>query len=129
MEQRPPTSPRVFEYPTRKDSAFRVLGDAKKCVHQYRPPLVGIALPRSAIARPTKKMNIEAKNQDQTIPAGPEGIEYAKVLAMDGSSPIMLNAMPNTSINVKLRLNALGMISSCPRPKSYQHNTYRSSCL
>lgn len=48
MEQRPPTSPKVLLYPTRKLKGFRVVGDAKKCVHQYKPPEVGIAEPRSA---------------------------------------------------------------------------------
>lgn len=43
--------------------------------YQYSPPEVGIALPRSAIASPTMKMNVLAKNQPQTIPAGPAGIE------------------------------------------------------
>jgi hypothetical protein len=41
---------------------LRVFGEAKKCVHQYKPPEVGIALPRSAIAKPTMKMNMEARN-------------------------------------------------------------------
>lgn len=48
MEQRPPTSPKVLLYPTRKLKGFRVAGEAKKCVHQYRPPEVGIAEPKSA---------------------------------------------------------------------------------
>jgi len=39
--------------------------------NQYNPPDVGIAEPRSAIANPTKKMNILARNQPQTMPAGP----------------------------------------------------------
>jgi hypothetical protein len=38
-----------------------------------------------------------------TIPAGPDGIEKARVLAMDGSKPMMLKAMPKTSTIVKLR--------------------------
>jgi len=39
------------------------------------PPDVGIALPKSAMAMPTMKMNMLARNQDHTIPAGPDGIE------------------------------------------------------
>jgi hypothetical protein len=69
--------------------------------HQYNPPDVGIADPRSAIATATTNMNIEAKNHPQTIPTGPAGTEKARVEAMEGSNPIMLNAIPNTSIIVK----------------------------
>ncbi len=58
------------------------------------------------------KMNIEAKNQLQTIPAGPAGIEYARVLAIDGNRPMMLNAMPKTSIIVKLRFNLFPKLSA-----------------
>lgn len=42
-----------------------------------------------------------ARNQPQTMPTGPAGIEYANVLAIDGSRPMMLKAMPKTSIMVK----------------------------
>lgn len=52
------------------------------------------------------KMNIEAKNQPQTSPTGPAGIEYANVEAIDGSRPMIENAMPKTSIMLKLRLNS-----------------------
>jgi hypothetical protein len=63
-------------------------------------------------------MNIEARNQPQTIPAGPAGMEKARVLAIDGNKPIMLNAMPNTSIIVKLRF-------SCSYVNIlYQHKSY-----
>ena len=58
------------------------------------------------MARPTKKINMLATNQPHTIPTGPAGIEYERVLAMEGSSPIMLKAMPNTSIIVKFLGNA-----------------------
>jgi hypothetical protein len=71
--------------------------------HQYSPPDVGIAEPRSAIATPTMKMNMEARNHPQTMPTGPAGTEKESVEAMDGRSPMMLNAIPNTSIMVKLR--------------------------
>jgi len=39
--------------------------------NQYNPPEVGMAEPRSAIANPTKKINMLARNQPQTMPAGP----------------------------------------------------------
>lgn len=42
----------------------------------------------------------------QTIPTGPAGIEYDSVEAMDGKSPIILNAIPKTSIIVKFRRNS-----------------------
>ena len=71
--------------------------------HQYKPPDVGIADPRSAMASPTMKINMEAINQPQIIPTGPAGIEKAKVEAIEGSNPIMEKAIPNTSIIVKLR--------------------------
>jgi hypothetical protein len=71
--------------------------------HQYSPPDVGMAEPRSAIATPTTKMNMEARNHPQTMPTGPAGMEKASVEAMDGRSPIILNAIPKTSIIVKLR--------------------------
>jgi hypothetical protein len=82
---------------------LRVFGEAKKCVHQYKPPDVGIAEPRSAMAKPTMKIPMDARNQDHTMPAGPEGMEYASVLAMDGNRPMILKAIPNTSIMVKFR--------------------------
>ncbi|KAL8735056.1 MAG: hypothetical protein Q9181_002958 [Wetmoreana brouardii] len=47
MEQRPPTSPRVLLYPTRKLNGFRVAGEAKKCVHQYSPPETSAAVPKT----------------------------------------------------------------------------------
>ena len=51
------------------------------------------------------------------MPTGPAGIEYAKVEAMEGKSPMMLKEMPKTSIMVKLRRN------SClyPIPAVSQH--------
>ena len=49
------------------------------------------------------KMNAEATNQPQTIPAGPAGIEKARVEAIEGSNPMIENAIPKTSIVVKLR--------------------------
>lgn len=42
----------------------------------------------------------------QTIPTGPAGMEYARVEAIDGRSPMILKAMPKTSIMVKFRLNS-----------------------
>ena len=48
-------------------------------------------------------MNMDARNQPQTIPAGPAGIENASVDAMDGSKPMILNAIPKTSIIEKFR--------------------------
>lgn len=48
-------------------------------------------------------MNIEAMNQPQTIPAGPAGIENASVEAIEGSKPMILNAIPKTSIIEKFR--------------------------
>ena len=42
----------------------------------------------------------------QTIPTGPAGMEYASVEAMDGKSPMILKAIPKTSIIVKLRRNS-----------------------
>ena len=64
-EQRQPTRPSVFEYPTRKQRGFRHFGEAKKCVHlfesqqnssypgykkrtQYSPPEVGMEEAKSA---------------------------------------------------------------------------------
>ena len=64
---------------------------------------ITISTYRSAIASPTMNINIEARNHDHTIPAGPAGIEYANVLAIDGSSPMIEKAMPKTSIMVKFR--------------------------
>ena len=76
---------------------------------------------KRTIASPTMKMNPDAKNHPlsmsirssshqigiipltQTIPTGPAGIEYDNVEAIDGKSPIILKAMPKTSIIVKLR--------------------------
>ena len=76
------------------------------------------------MASPTTKMRPEAKNHPlklsaptwhyevaivcltQTIPAGPAGIEYDNVDAMDGKSPIMLKAIPKTSIIAKFRRNS-----------------------
>jgi hypothetical protein len=78
--------------------------------HQYNPPEVGIADPRSAIATETTKINIDARNQPHTIPAGPAGIEKESVEAMEGSRPMILNAMPKTSIIVKF------LRSSCLYP-------------
>ena len=49
MEHNPPTRPKVLLYPTRKLKGFRVAGDEKKWVHQYKPPDVGMAEPRSAL--------------------------------------------------------------------------------
>ena len=49
------------------------------------------------------KINMDARNHPQTMPAGPAGIENASVDAIEGSSPMILNAMPKTSIIVKLR--------------------------
>lgn len=49
--------------------------DNISATHQYSPPDVGIALPRSAMAKPTKKMNMLARNQPQTMPTGPAGME------------------------------------------------------
>ena len=70
------------------------------------PPEVGKPLPRSAIARPTMNMNMEARNHPQTKPTGPAGIEYANVEAIEGSRPIMLKAIPKTSSIEKLRFNS-----------------------
>lgn len=80
---------------------------------------------KSAMARPTTKMNMLARNQPyvakvsfteksliplevltHTKPAGPAGSEYDNVLAMEGSSPMIENAMPKTSNKVKFRLNS-----------------------
>ena len=77
------------------------------------------------MARPTTNMHPEAKNQPytgainvctlhgayarprtHTMPTGPAGIEYARVEAMDGMSPMIEKAMPKTSIKVKLRRNS-----------------------
>lgn len=71
--------------------------------HQYSPPDVGMADPKSAIASATTKMSIEARNQPHTIPTGPAGMENAKVEAIEGIRPIMLNAIPKTSIIEKFR--------------------------
>jgi hypothetical protein len=65
-----------------------------------------MAEPRSAIANPTMKMNMEARNQPQTSPTGPAGIENARVEAMEGNRPMMEKAMPKTSIMEKFRLNS-----------------------
>lgn len=79
-----------------------------------------MALPKSAIANPTTKMNALAVNHPfrimsvfnpsqnilsltQTRPAGPAGREYARVDAMDGRRPIIEKAIPKTSIIVKFR--------------------------
>lgn len=59
--------------------------------------------PRSAMARPTTKIQAEARNQPQTSPTGPAGTENDKVLAIEGSKPIIANAIPKTSIMLKLR--------------------------
>jgi hypothetical protein len=56
-------------------------------VDLHKPPLVGIAEPRSAMAIPTMKMNMLARNHPHTRPTGPAGIEYANVEAMEGSKP------------------------------------------
>ena len=93
--------------------------------HQYSPPEVGIAEPRSAMASPTMKINIEATNQPQTIPTGPAGIEKARVEAIEGSKPMMEKAIPNTSIIVKLRR------SSCLYPSLAilgQENSVKLEC-
>jgi len=74
-----------------------------KSYHQYKPPAVGMAEPKSAIATPTMKINIEAVNHPHTIPAGPAGMEKARVDAMEGSKPIILNEIPKISIHLKLR--------------------------
>jgi hypothetical protein len=58
------------------------------------------------MASPTIKMNMEAKNHPQTNPTGPAGSEYANVEAMDGRRPMMLKAIPKTSIMVKFRFNS-----------------------
>ena len=80
-----------------------VLGPTRCTYHQYSPPDVGMAEPRSAIASPTTKINIDARNQPHTIPTGPAGMENESVDAIEGNKPMILNAMPKTSINVKLR--------------------------
>ena len=49
---------------------------------------------------------LELMRLTQTIPTGPAGIEYASVEAIDGKSPIILNAIPKTSIIVKFRRNS-----------------------
>ena len=97
------TSPSVLLYPTRKHSGFLAFGDEKKCVHQYKPPEVGIADPRSAIASPTTKMRPDGRNQPHTKPAGPAGREYTSVAAMEGTSAMILKATPKTSRTEKLR--------------------------
>ena len=51
-------------------------------------------------------MNMEARNQPQTSPTGPAGMEYASVDAIEGSKPMIEKAMPKTSIILKLRLNS-----------------------
>jgi hypothetical protein len=92
-----------------------------RAYHQYRPPDVGIAEPSSAIATPTMNMNIDAKNQPQTMPTGPAGMENASVEAIEGSRPMILNAIPKISIKVKFRR------SSCLYPSLAislcQHNS------
>ncbi len=65
--------------------------------------VVGIEDPRSAMARPTMKMNMDARNHPQTRPTGPAGMEYARVLAIEGSRPMMEKAIPKISKRVKLR--------------------------
>lgn len=65
-----------------------------------------MALPISAMARPTTKMQPLATNHDQTIPAGPAGREKASVLAMEGRRPMMEKAMPKTSRVEKLRFSS-----------------------
>ena len=77
---------------------------------------------RLTIANPTTKMKPLAKNQPQTSPTGPAGIEYASVDAIDGRRPMILKAIPNTSIIVKLRRNSclypsLAMMD-CQSPQS-----------
>lgn len=62
-----------------------------------------MAEPKSAIARPTTNMNIDARNHPHTKPTGPAGMEYANVDAMEGRRPMMEKAIPKTSIMVKLR--------------------------
>lgn len=53
------------------------------------------------MASPTKKINMLARNHPHTMPTGPAGIEYANVLAMEGIKPMILKAIPKTSIIVK----------------------------
>lgn len=65
-----------------------------------------MALPKSAIARPTTKIQPLARNHDHTIPAGPAGSEKARVLAMDGRRPMMEKAIPKTSSVEKFRFNS-----------------------
>lgn len=43
--------------------------------------------PKSAMANPTTKMNMEARNHPQTNPTGPAGMENDKVLAIEGGDP------------------------------------------
>lgn len=83
------------------------------------PPDVGIADPKSAIANPTMNMNMEGKNQPQTNPTGPAGIEKASVEAMLGSRPMIEKAMPKTSIIEKLRLNSCLYLYSVNEKKQY----------
>lgn len=76
------------------------------------------------IANPIKNIKPEARNHPycrislrsidfgglvsltQTMPTGPAGIEYAKVEAIEGRSPMMLNAIPKTSIMEKFLFNS-----------------------
>ena len=55
------------------------------------------------MANPTTKIKPVARNQPQTKPAGPAGIEYDKVDAIDGKRPMILKAIPKISIIVKFR--------------------------
>lgn len=57
----------------------------------------------------------------QTIPAGPAGIEYVKVDAIEGRRPMMEKAIPKTSIIVKFRR------SSCLYP-SFAMKQRKSPC-
>lgn len=104
-----PESSRHFESSERQNSvsfesiSMRRPQSDQSTHHQYRPPDVGIADPRSAMATPTTKIHPEARNQPQTIPTGPAGIEKDRVDAIEGRSPMILNAIPKTSIIVKLR--------------------------
>jgi hypothetical protein len=62
-----------------------------------------MADPRSAMASATTNIIIDARNHPHAIPTGPAGIEKDKVDAIEGSNPIILNAIPKTSMRVKLR--------------------------
>jgi hypothetical protein len=86
-----------------------------------------LALPRSAIPRPTTNMKAEATNQPllsrqfwfisqvvmrtyQTNPLGPAGKEYESVDAIEGRRPMIENAIPKISKSVKF------LRSSCLYP-------------